>query len=94
MKKTIDTIIYDTEEAKKIASWDNNRIPSDLEARAETLYVTTNGTYFRTALGFDTNGSRISIITPLTDAEALDWCEKYDCNDAAKEHFSHLITEA
>jgi hypothetical protein len=95
MNMVIDGIEYDTEKAIEIASWDNNRMPSDFEARAETLYATVKGAYFRTSLGFNSSGNgRTSIFTPMTDKEALAWCEEHGCIDEAKKHFSHMITEA
>ena len=95
MNKIINGVEYDTEKAHEIASWDNNRMSGDFDARAETLHVTAKGAYFSTSLGFNSSGNgRTSIFTPMTDKEALAWCEEHDCLDAAKKHFSHFITEA
>jgi hypothetical protein len=104
MRATIDRKTYDTETATEIAS-DSDGYRNDFNHWEETLYVTKKGSYFLHGEGGalsryaqSCEGGRASCgssaIIPLTEAEALEWCEVHQCQDAIDEHFQQLTEEA
>jgi hypothetical protein len=103
MKTTINHLTYNTETAEEIAS-DSHGYSSDFNHWEETLYKTKNGNYFLHGKGgamsrySEACGNNSycggSEIIPMTEEEALAWCEEHDCQDAIEEHFKHMIQEA
>lgn len=74
---------YDTSTADAMGSF-NYTTPGDLWYQEETLYRTKKGSYFLFGLGGE--GTECSLtnrsgcmpkITPITEAEAREWVEKY-----------------
>jgi len=105
MKSTINSLVYNTNTADEIASVSGGGYCSDFHYWEETLHLTKKGNFFIHGVGgacsryaetCDGGNSRSggSVIIPITEAEALEWCEKHDCQSAIEEHFSHLIEEA
>ena len=90
--------LYDVNTATLIHDWDNGYPLSDFQHCHEALYRTPHGRFFlvgsggpmtryaRTVAGGVT-GSK-DIITPLTVAEALTWCERHGADvDDILHHF-------
>lgn len=102
MKLTINAQVYDTQKATPVAKFDNGGA-SKLHSVVETLYRSLNGNWFLHGRGGAlteyaqygaetiTSGERI---TPMTEAEALDWCEIHLAQDAIEHYFGHLIKGA
>jgi hypothetical protein len=103
MKATINRLVYDTETAEFVASASHG-CRSDFNYWAEALYKTKRGNYFlhgeggamsryAESLG---NNSRCggSAIVPMTEAEAIAWCEEHGRQAAIDEYFQHLVEEA
>ena len=99
MKKIIEGKVYNTETADQIASYDNDCSSSDFGYVSEELYRTKKGHWFVAGEG----GAMTSYaracgnnsycggerITPLTNAEAREWCEDNDVSaDIIEEHFT------
>jgi hypothetical protein len=88
---------YDTETATKLA-FHQEPYPSDFKFKLmrETLYRTAKGAYFLAGKGGGQSkyaksegnqSSEVSGIIPLTEAEALMWCEKTGNHEVACAHF-------
>jgi hypothetical protein len=103
MKKTIAGKTYNTDTASQIANHAYG-YASDFAHWDETLYQTKKGNYFlygyggpmtsySTDLGNNSRGGG-SDIRPMTEHEALRWCEQYEDESAIELHFAHLIEEA
>jgi hypothetical protein len=101
MKQVIDRKLYDTDAAEQIAQHAPITDKSDLYYLIETLYKTSDKEYFLHGDGGAatkwskkvTEGRAADEkIKPLTDEEALDWCEER-CIDGeiVVEEFSDLI---
>lgn len=102
MKMTIDAINYDTQTATLVARFSNEG-GSALRALVEKLYLSPNGRWFLHGEGGAsteyaqhhadciTAGERI---TPMTEEEALDWCELNLAQVAIERHFGHLTQDA
>ena len=100
-KQTINGKVYDTEKATLVAEVGNDAVK--LRSVVETLYRTSNGNWFMHGQGGAsteyarhmadciTAGERI---TPITEDEALEWCELNLLQDAIEKHFGHRIEEA
>ena len=105
MKTTINSLTYNTETAEELDSVTGGGYSNDFHHWEETLYKTKKGNYFIHGSGgamsryseASSDGNSYgsgSAILPITEAEALNWCEEHDCQDAIENHFSHLIEEA
>lgn len=96
MKKIIDGKIYNTETAKKIASYCNGLGNGDFRNLTETLYKSPKGTYFLHGEGgamtrwSESNGNTTwgsSDIELLTIDEAKKWLERYGSSDIYEHTF-------
>jgi hypothetical protein len=85
---------YDTETATHLGSY-QEPYPSDFKLMRESLYRTAKGAYFLAGKGgglskyAKSDGDKRSEgsgIIPLTEAEALAWCEKTGNHEAACTH--------
>ena len=102
MKLTINAQVYDTQKAILVTKAANNGA-GELRSTVETLYRSRNGNWFLHGKGGAlteyaqhrgtsiTSGERI---TPITEDEALDWCELNLAQAAIERHFGHLIQDA
>ena len=98
MKKVIDGLVYNTDTAIEIASWDNGLSTTDFNNCEETLYKTKNGKFFvygeggaltrwSESYGNSRYGGK-GIIT-LVQEEALMWCEDHSVDaDIISQYFS------
>ena len=103
MKATINHLTYNTETAELLAS-ESYGYSSDFNHWCETLYKTKKGNYFLHGEGGAMSkyakscGSNSvcggDAIVPLTETDALAWCEEHECQDTIDAHFSHLVLEA
>lgn len=101
MKRVINCKLYDTEAAEQIAQYAPNTDRGDFNFLMETLYRTEDGEYFlhgeggpKTKYAKRRNGGRAGSkeIKPLTDEQALDWCENRSIDgDIVVEEFADLI---
>lgn len=96
MHKRIDGKRYDTETAKRLAYWDNDKAYNDLFYYAETLYVKRTGEYFLHLEG----GPRTNLarwlsdetviggdeIVPITETGARVWLAIKKADSAIIEH--------
>jgi len=106
MKKIIDGLRYNTENAIEIGSASYNGSKSDFHYWSETLYKTPrSGKFFlageghglsRWGSGSMANGTRTwgEGIRPLTSDDARQWCEQYLEGDEWAEHFADQIQDA
>ena len=96
MKQIIKGKLYDTETAKEIAAWGNNRSTRDFSYCSETLYRKRTGEYFLYGHGGpmskyaescgDNSWSGGSKIIPLTYKAAQEWGEeRMDADDYMEE---------
>ena len=97
MKKTINGKRYDTDKATEIATFDSPHYRTDFHWFCETLYRTARGRFFLHGEG---NGlSRYSTscadgwgpgtrVVPMTEDEALEWCEQTGNEEAIDEYFT------
>lgn len=86
MQRVTDRTDYDTDNATAIATYDRNTTEGEYFYLVETLYKRDDGTYFLhgqggalTAYATETDTGRRTggdTIDPLTEADALDWCER------------------
>jgi hypothetical protein len=85
MKQVIDRALYDTENAEKIARYAPNTDRSDFGYLIETLYETSDGSYFihgegepKTQYAKQTGNGRSggAEIRVVTEEEAVNWCEE------------------
>lgn len=86
-KKVINRKVYDTETASLIAEVSFS-YPGDFQYWSESLYRTTDKTYFLAGEGGPMSHYAKSIgnntttggsnIRPLSTSEAIDWCEEND----------------
>ena len=85
MRKVIDGKVYDTKTATNIAIWEPNPDTGNFHYICETLCRTRKGKYFVHGCGHGftkwawsdgRNSGMGEGIEPLTDDEALHWCEK------------------
>ena len=105
MKATINSLTYNTSTAEKLASDSGGGYCNDFHHWEETLYRTKKGNHFlhgsggpcsRYAESCGNGNSRSggNAIIPLTESEALMWCEEHECQAAIDAYFNHLIQEA
>lgn len=102
MKLTINAQVYDTKKATLVAKI-ANKGAGKLRSTVEKLYHSRNDNWFlhgkggalteyaRYRANSITSGKRI---TPITEEEALDWCELNMAQAAIERHFGHLIQDA
>lgn len=97
MKKIIDGKKYDTDTARKIASFDNGYGGGDFNWTRETLYKTRRGNFFLVGEGgpksewaerYGTTYSSGSGLRPISASAALVWLERNGEADIIEEHFS------
>ena len=87
MKKIINGKVYDTEKAKKVASWYSSYARNDFHYYEEELYQKKTGEFFLYGEGNAASPYSRSCgqnewcggekIVPLTFAEAQEWAEKH-----------------
>lgn len=104
MKRTIEGKTYNTETAEEIGYNCSHLYCSDFGWWEETLHKTKKGNYFLHGSGnamskyscpVGNNGSGgDSEIIPMTEEEALEWCEESNNQDSIEKHFSNLVEEA
>ena len=91
MKKVINGVLYNTETAKRIGSWDNGHYTTDFAYCSEDLYRSRSGRYFLHGDGGANSryGKRIGNdliggedIIPMALAEAVKWAEEHLDGDA------------
>jgi hypothetical protein len=104
--KTVNGKRYNTDTAEKIADHSNTADRRDFHQFEETLYKTPSGAFFLVgeggpmskyakATGQNEWSGSSDNFTPLTRAEALQWCEDYGVDNATIEaHFADLLTDA
>lgn len=102
MKTTINTKVYDTDTAVLIADASNHG-GNNFRAWEEELYMTQKGNWFLYGWGgplseyathYCNGKSSGARITPITEKEALAWCEKHQHQDVIEYYFYNLIEEA
>lgn len=86
MKKVLEGRLYNTDTAKKLASWENMENATDFSWYEETLYRTKTGRYFVYGEGnaMSPYAKQISSVSwkwgekikPLTPEEAKAWAER------------------
>ena len=95
MKKIINGKLYDTETAKCVGTWSNNRSRRDFSSCEEELYRKRTGEFFLYGEGGpmtkyakscgDNSWSGGEEIIPLTAAKAREWAEEHlDADDYAE----------
>jgi hypothetical protein len=105
MKAIINGKRFDTEKAIALASASSNVGITDFGWWTETLYKTPrSGAFFIAGEGHARSHYAVSLgggswgpgekISPLTKAEAMDWCEKHNQIDALETHFADSIQDA
>jgi hypothetical protein len=85
MLRIIDRKRYDTEEAEQLAQFMPNAAPGAVPNWRETLYRRRDGGCFlhveewttaeSYAINYDEMEPSAELIVPVTDEEAVDWCE-------------------
>ena len=103
MKQTIESKTYNTDTAEEMAGYSNGLSSTDFNEWSETLYRTVKGAYFLHGAGgplskysepcgdLQSGGQRL---VPMTETEALTWCEDHQCERSIAASFSHLIEDA
>ena len=105
MRATINSLTYNTDTADELASDSGGGYCNDFHHWEETLYRTKKGNHFLHGTGgacsrySEPSGDGNSrgggsAIVPLTEAEALEWCEEHGCENAIDTYFNHLTEEA
>ena len=105
MKTTINSLTYNTDTADELASDSGGGYCNDFHHWEETLYRTKKGNHFLHGTGGpcsrysepsgdgNSRGGGSAII-PLTEAEALEWCEEHGLEDTINTYFNHLTQDA
>lgn len=103
MKKIINGKSYDTETAKKVGYWSNNRSYSDFSYVEETLYRKKTGEYFLFGEGGpmsryaescgDNSWGSGSRIIPMTYAKATKWAEEHLDGDEYEAIFGAVVED-
>jgi len=102
MFQIIDRKPYDTEEAESLAQYMPDSLAGDVPSWRETLYKRADDDYFlhleewNTAqyhvINYDEMEPSSESIVPVTDEEAVDWCEDRAIDgEIVIEEFIHLI---
>ena len=104
MKRVIEGKRYDTATAQEIGAWWNGYPTSDFHYCEEKLYLTSKGNFFlageggplsrygRPAYGGGTCGGEG--IIPLSQEDALSWCEEHLDPEDYSEFFEGMIEDA
>lgn len=104
--KVINGKRYNTETAEEIASWSNTADRRDFHQLEETLYRTQNGAFFLVgeggplskyarSTGQNSWSGSSDNFTPLSRADALQWCEDHEVSHKTIEaYFSDLLRDA
>jgi len=97
MKMVMNGLLYDSEKATQIASYDNCLGAGDFNTRQEILMITEKGRYFLVGYGgantrwCTDNGNTRSGGQGMEvhdRVSALDWCEQHDIDaDVINKHF-------
>ena len=85
MKREIDGYVYDTADARVIASYETS---STHVRRLSSLYRSGEGRYFIVEEQ-ETHGVDGALLTPLTDATAQEWLESHGKADLAGSLFKN-----
>lgn len=102
MHRIIDRKPYDTEEAELLAQFMPNAAPGAVPGLRETLYKRAGDDYFLHVEEWNTAGQYVinydemdpssESIVPVTDEEAVDWCEDRAIDgEIVVEEFGQLI---
>ena len=104
MRRVIDGLIYDTEEAEGIASANSGYPAGDFRGMEETLYRTKNGNWFLCGEGGpmtkyaipvgNMKGGGRKLIPMIDDIEVLAWLEEHEETEAIEKYFSEKLKEA
>lgn len=103
MIKVINGKRYNTETAREIMEHSASCPRNDFSWYKESLFVTLKGNYFLAGEGhgnspyashYDNSRSYGSKIIPLTEMEALAWCERNATPEIIDEYFDTLVTDA
>jgi hypothetical protein len=103
-RKVIDRVVYDTEKADEVHSWENLCSRSDFDFVAETLYKTKKGNFFicgeggpmskyAVGLGNNSTGGSSDNITPISKEQAITWLENHEGDEKILELFPEEIEE-
>lgn len=103
MKQIINGLRYDTATATEVASYSLG-YRTDFSGIEETLYRTAKGNYFIHGWGGaassyakpvgDGSMTEGEAITPMSEAEAVDWLEAKGKAEAIEQYFSDYIEDA
>lgn len=99
MRKVIDGKVYDTKTAELVDEWSSPHNPGDFHRAEEELFKTKKGTWFVHGKGGAMSRWSEAVpggmrgpgsgILPLSEAEALEWCERHDVDaDTIAQHFT------
>jgi hypothetical protein len=103
MRKVINGKVYDTTTATKLAeaSYGN---PSDFGYWEEALYRTAKGALFVAGEGGPKTKYAVSVaanewsggsaVTPVSEEEAMAWCQEHGKTSVILTHFPQYVTEA
>ena len=102
MREIKDGLLFDTDKAELLHSWDNGYFRGDAHYVSKDLYRTEKGNYFIHIYGgaLSEYGEHVGnqyhsdefLITLLPDAVVL-WLEKHGGTDAILEHFNDQVQE-
>lgn len=101
MRKRIDTLMYDTETAKKLGEYDSDTPVNDFSHYHEELYKKRTGEYFLHGEGGPDSPYAQSAykqdgfvggedIKPITFEEAKEWAQKTDNDELYKKEFDTI----
>ena len=103
MRRIVDGVMYDTEKAELLASYEAKELPSDFRWYREDLYQTKNGRFFLhgrggplspyASVGYGCSSSGEKIV-PLSEGEVVKWLENTENYDVLLELFPDEIEEA
>jgi len=102
MKRIVEGLLYDTEKAEAISTYEPFSDRTKFQWWRETLYRTKNGRYFLHGEGgamskyadvYPGGASGGEVIRVMTEDEAFEWLAEYD-PDKALELFPERIKEA
>jgi len=103
MKRIINNKRYDTDTAREVGYWDNDRTPRDFSYCEETLYQKRTGEYFLYGCGGpmskyatstgNNSWSGDSKIIPLTFDAAMKWAQKNLSADDYEAEFGPVVED-
>jgi hypothetical protein len=102
MRRVIDRKLYDTEETEQLAKFMGNALAGAVPDLRETLHKRNDDDYFLHVEEWNTAGEYVinydemepssESIIPVTDEEAVDWCEDRAIDgEIVIEEFGQLI---